>query len=364
MLFSYTYIEHTMEKMQGYIDFIFYDVWCVAKGNDYEINKLFAGNVELKDIITELDTSEVKGAEFFLMGLQQVFEDFKLLSVVEIDQLKHWYDSNNNIELCCAGDSSVTPVTYADISTLSKDLSKHLKSFYKNLYSQSFLSLKSIKNRIGEIDGHYQNFMDKNDEGKCPFCGIHDIKGNYHTKREAYDHYLPKDKYPFNTINFSNLVPACNECNSSYKLSKNTLFESTNPLSTTVGTRRKAFYPYSTNKNDIKFGITLSTQDWTNIIPDEIHFEMLPELLHEEIATWNDVYAIEERYKAKCCGKNDGKGWIIQIIDESENCKLSPEDYLSIKLQTAENSPLVDVNFLKKPFLEACQVAGIFNVKK
>ena len=38
----------------------------------------------------------------------------------------------------------------------------------------------------------------------CPFCGLGDIKGVHHTKRETYVHYLPKALYPFNSINFRN----------------------------------------------------------------------------------------------------------------------------------------------------------------
>jgi hypothetical protein len=30
MLFAYTYVPHAMEKMQEFIDFIFFEVWCKA----------------------------------------------------------------------------------------------------------------------------------------------------------------------------------------------------------------------------------------------------------------------------------------------------------------------------------------------
>ena len=47
----------------------------------------------------------------------------------------------------------------------------------------------------------------------------------------------------------------------------------------------------------------------------------------EEIATWLDVYGIEERYQAKCCGESDGKYWIEQVLDEWQNDGKKPEDY-------------------------------------
>tara|TARA_R110002072_G_scaffold3149_7_gene23516 strand:- start:2008 stop:3066 length:1059 start_codon:yes stop_codon:yes gene_type:complete len=352
-----------MENMQSYIDYIFNNVWCKAKNKKYDVNSLFKGNKELKDIIIELDTSELKGAEFFLKGLQLIFEDFKSLKPAQIKLLKHWYQSNNNIELCCLRDSSVSPVTYADISAaISSEFSKHLKDFYKNLYSQDFLALESIKNRVGDIDEHYQRFMSINKKGKCPFCGINIMKGIYHTKREAYDHYLPKDKYPFNSINFYNLVPACHECNSSYKLSINPLLPIKNPLISGASEGRKAFYPFSSNTYSIKIEMVLSTSNWNDISPDDIQINMKPNSLREMIDTWLDVYGIDERYKAKCCGESDGKGWIVQVLDEWKHDGREPDEFLKTLSRQTRNTPYCDDNFLKKPFLDACQKRGLFEV--
>jgi hypothetical protein len=363
MLFPYTYVPHSMEMMQEYLDFIFYDVWCQAQGKEYDIEELFSGNNALKTMITKLHTSEVQGADFFLTGLQQIFEDFKHLSDLQIEDLKQMYRANNDIEGVCSGCDHRMPATYADIDNISKDLSKHFKAFYKNIYSQSFLSLKSVRDRIGEIDNHYYDFMAENTQGKCPFCGISDIKGIYHSKREAYDHFLPKDKYPFNTINFHNLAPACHDCNSSYKLACDPLLHSKNPLTSSSGERRKAFYPYSTNTYTIELKVSLNVSDWAELTPDEIEVDAGPDQIKNEIDTWLDVYGIEERYKAKCCAENDGKGWIREIVDESINYGQAPMQYLEGKLKTASNQPWVDNNFLKKTFLEACRSNGVFDVK-
>ena len=142
MLFTYKYVPHSMEKMQEYIDIIFYEVWCQAKDNDYDIETLFACNDELRQLVTELHTSELKGAEFFLTGLQKIFQDFQMLSDADIVQLKCWYFSNNHIDMLCLGCPTLVPATYKTISTISITLSKHLKGFFKNLYSNDFLKLK------------------------------------------------------------------------------------------------------------------------------------------------------------------------------------------------------------------------------
>jgi hypothetical protein len=80
-----------------------------------------------------------------------------------------------------------------------------------------------------------------NTAGKCPFCGIGNIKSPHHTKREAHNHYLPKALYPFNSINVRNLAPTCHECNSTYKLSKD-------PAHNDAKRRRKAFNPYMSQR--------------------------------------------------------------------------------------------------------------------
>ena len=202
--------------------------------------------------------------------------------------------------------------------------------------------------------------MSKNTTGKCPFCGIADVKGIYHSKREAYDHFLPKAIYPFNSINFQNLAPACHECNSSYKLSRDPLYHAKNPLSQNAGNRRKAFYPYQSKGYAIKFEISLNCLDWTNIQPADITFETGPDELREELDTWLDVYGIEERYQAKCSADNDGKYWIEQVWDECRNYEKTPEQIIESRAKLAISRPFADVNFLRSPFLQACYHSGLF----
>ena len=187
-------------------------------------------------------------------------------------------------------------------------------------------------------------------------------EGTFHSKREAYDHYLPKSKYPFNSINFNNLAPACHECNSTYKQTKDPNFNPKDPLLAKTGGRRKSFYPYETIPYTIELDVTINTLDWTNITPTNISLTIGLELLDDEVHTWMDVYGIEERYKAKCCGENDGKYWIFQILDEFENDGRSPEEYLSILERQTSLRPFADMNFLKKPFLEACRRLGLFDL--
>ncbi len=53
MLFSYTYVPHKMEKMQAFIDFIFYEVWCKARVRGPFCLKLFEANAELYEVMED-----------------------------------------------------------------------------------------------------------------------------------------------------------------------------------------------------------------------------------------------------------------------------------------------------------------------
>lgn len=220
MLFSYTYVTHQMEKMQTFIDFIFHEVWCKAPTSGPFGLNLFDANAELREVMEAFYYSDAQGADFFYGHVERIYGLFSALTTVQINQFQQWYQGNNDLEKVCANDPGTHLARYADIAVNHKDLAAQLGAFFKGLYSQSLLDLAALRAKIGDIDDHYQTFVATNKAGKCPFCGIGDIKGEHHSKREAYDHYLPKALYPFNSINFRNLAPACHECNSSYKLSK------------------------------------------------------------------------------------------------------------------------------------------------
>lgn len=359
MLFPYTFVPHQMDKMQKFIDYIFHEVWCRAPSNPTFSFDLFDGNSDLKEVMEAFHYSDAKGADFFNGHVERIHQLFVTLTEAEIEQFRLWYQANNEIEKVCANDPSTHIARYAQINTVHETLAKQLASFFKGLYSQTLLDLAVLRGKIGDIDSHYHTFMEQNNSGKCPFCGIADMQGIYHSKREAYDHYLPKALYPFNSINFRNLVPACHHCNSSYKTSKDPAFTPKDPCN--LARRRKVFYPYSGQPHPIDITITINNSDVSNLSPEEIEIEFDSAGYTEEVETWKDIYGVEERYKAKCCSESDGKYWLAQVLDEWHEDERSPSDFLRTLRRQAKNSPLADTNFLKMAFLEACDQAGIFS---
>lgn len=358
MLFPYTYVPHQMEKMQEFIDFIFYEVWCKAPAGDKFGFDLFNCMPALREVIVTFHYSDTNDAEFFNTHLERIYNLFAKLKVAQINQLRAWYQANNNIEEVCSKDPSTSPIRYNDFPTDLKDVKAELAAFFKNLYSHiNNATLK--KAGIGDIDDHYKSFVKTNKTGKCPFCGINDLLGEYHSKREAYDHYLPKAIYPFNSINFRNLVPACHHCNSSYKTSKNPAYTPKDPSGTV--NRRAVFYPFTTAPHSIDLHVELRKTDIANLEPEDINLTFGPTVVNEQIETWIDVYDIEERYKAKLCTESDGKAWLTAVLDEWKELGREPNEYLQSLTLNTQKRPFTDCNFLKKPFLDACQSLGLFN---
>ena len=366
MLFPYIYVPHSMEKMQGFIDFIFFEVWCKAPIGEKFHPKLFATNPDLKEVMSAFGFSRkapARGMAFY-KDTKRIYGLFEPLSPADIKQLKKWYWGNNDLKKVCANNPAAHLVHYADIAAHHPSLSIQLAIFFKDIYSDDLLNLAALKGKIGNIDDHYQSFMVANDKGKCPFCGLNDLLGEYHSKREAYDHYLPKAFYPFNTINFRNLVPACHHCNSSYKGSKDTAFTPKDPCRTQ--TRRKLFYPYASQPWHIELRVSLQQSARENLQPNDITLDFGPTELAEQIDTWKEVYGIEERFRAKLCSA-DARDWLEQMLtqqrwhDQSTGLKgRSTATYLEEVAEYAHERPWANANFLKHGFLQACAMAGVF----
>lgn len=356
MLFPYQYVSHKLNRMQSFINFIFFEVWCKApKSGAFRLD-LFDGNPDLKEVMTTFYYSDKKNAQFFSGHIERIYGLFAQLSRSDIRKFRKWYRGNNNIKMICANVSAIRLARYTDIPIKHEALTKQLAEFFKGLYDH--LDVEVLKMKIGSIDDHYKTFMGENTAGKCPFCGLSDMLGEYHSRREAYDHYLPKTLYPFNSVNFFNLVPACHYCNSSYKTSKDPAFTPKDPARAVH--RRKIFYPYAKPGYNIEVKINLNTSDIDRLEPSNIQLSFGPPGLNEEIDTWKDVYGIEERYKAKCCSETDGKYWLTQVLDEWKEDGRLPADYLTSLAKRASKSPFADCNFLRKAFLDACDNVGVF----
>lgn len=350
MLFQYKFVPHAMDKMQDFIQFIVLDVWCLADPAVSFNLSLFDGCPDLKEVMTSFFYDDTKAGDAFYKAVESIYEKFRRLSPQDRTQFRQWYHANNDIENSCGNPTGHEVIRYEDLEAGFPDLQKPLYAFFKSLYSKDLLELAALKKHIGDLKDHYDQFVTVNSVGKCPFCGMTDLKSVYHSKREAYDHYLPKSIYPFNSINFRNLAPACHECNSTYKSTKDPAFAPKDKL--IAGQRRKAFYPYTAKAHSIEFSITLRHCDLKTLKPDDVTLNFGPAGAIEELQTWEDVYGIEERYRAKFCD-GDAIAWLETYrISNRSSEKKSPQAFIDDVHEECEKSPFANLNFLRKAFLD------------
>lgn len=373
MLFFYKYVHHDIEKLQSCIDFLFLNVWCKAYG-DFSIEKVKECDM-LYNIIKfyyEKQKSNTTDNDYFYGPVKEIYELFAELNEKKKEQIAKWYSDNNKIKELCKGNIKVTPVIYETFKEYTPILAPKLKTFFENLYT-NILSLEGIKKEIGELSDHYKNFLQINKPNICPYCGIHKFEAYKDKKRSDYDHYLPKSKYIFNSINLRNLTPICGDCNRKFKSSRD-------PLHDKNDKRRKAFYSYDKGDIDIKIGIELKTDNIDNITEKDIKLTIETNKYKEEVETWKECFGIEDRYIAgfiASLGGSDAEEWLTSIQDwieveceeESEDNELTIEEKNKIKrkvimktIKVAKKSLYSKKNFLKIAFYEACMNAGILKV--
>jgi hypothetical protein len=360
MLFAYTYVPHAMEKMQEYIDYIFSKVWCKAPEEEYGLH-LFKRSASLYQIMQELYRRDLAGqlgngaGRWFYRSVNEIFNEFKLLSKGDIDIYRNYFDANNSIEELCSASTDKNPVLYEHLGSTNVSLNKKLEDFYSNIYSNGFFALKHVKETIGsDLNKYYDDFVRSNTNGICPFCGLMPLDNEFDPTRDAFDHYLPKSKYPFNSVNLKNLCPSCNKCNSGSKKDKNPLYDDDK-------NRRKAFYPFSESIPNIEISVSVRDKNWDQLAPESLSIDFDSSTHFEEVGTWNDLFRIERRYLARCCDNKGGLFWLSRVFDECHNYKLSVRDMLNAEIQSATNNKWYEANFLKKAFLEGCQRAGLFD---
>jgi hypothetical protein len=248
---------------------------------------------------------------------------------------------SNQIKQICNGEYK--PIKFDNKAT---GIDKILKNLFRDLYQQVLDGdpFRELNNTT--LREHFNQFCDANaDITLCPICGIGELKKSQDITRDQYDHYLPKALYPFSSINFSNLVPCCKECNS---------FDAKGEKDTIEVSTGKFFFPYDDNHKGISLVVSVR-EDNSEIekIDLELSFSN-PDNKNDEIDSWKTIYAIENRYRGYI-GARIGK-WYKYYFEYIGSPKLSHLDISSRKqscMLSLEINESLGLEFIRKPVIDA-----------
>lgn len=336
MLYPYKYPKAKIQQLQSFVNYIMLEVVLRAKKIPDPTFSVGLVIPKYEGIIRDVN------AKYILDPISNMYLDSKKLDRFHLKLLRKAVLENNRIEELC--DGRFSPVRYKYLSTFftqnfEKDMLENINTFCAKLYEKC-LCFAPIYNMFGKIKEYHDLLVQ--DDDRCHFCGNTSLVTKYESVRNAFDHYLAKQTYPFVSVNFKNLVPACNACNSLYKKSKDILLQ---------GEKRvKAFYPYTNQSYSIQVTIKFKkgrvyTKD---LKPSDFNLECTCVGYQEQVDTWMRIYSIEKQYKAKCCSPTY-KAYLTSIFDDVKNKNMSIDD----SLRHYENNIDYDMNFLKVAFFKA-----------
>ena len=333
MIFKYNYISHEAEKLHELAKHIVIDVWCKSQGKNFTLTKIKVENDFRK---------KVKKTPVYLEEpIHKIFKICSKFDNTKIAYIEEAFNRNNEIEELCK--NTISPIFYKDLEiNTSKEFSEEVKLFFNNLY-------KKVFNQVPfEINKHYNEFF-KINKKLCPFCGLNTLEKDSSNHRDDYDHYLPKDKYPFNAVNFKNLLPMCSDCNKKWKKTKN-------PIKDTIS--KKAFYYYSSTQPEFEVEVEITNSDLMNF---DAEIKLNSSTMQEEVDTWNRLFSLSERYKDDfVCHEEFGISWIQKILSNKRKAEAINKSYdIDLEIWGLEEKLVADKNFLRIPFFNACKKEDI-----
>ncbi len=277
MIHAYTYIETPQSRLHEFVMAFFNRI-------EFETGE-FSNELFVKEFYENLVKRHRK-----ILG--RAFKDIYRI-IKEWDQPKRSVfcksvRESNEIKDICAG--RITPWKEGDIPEEIRYLTKNL---FANLY-ESVLKGEIFQPVYGTRKDHYHLFKKhlKNNYEYCPACGIRPMHTYEDDITDQYDHYLPKDLYPFSSVNFQNLVPVCTDCNSFQVKGNDDILRHTG----------KVFFPFDDDHSEIEIDIKIKKND---VELSNIEWNVSYSCSNgkqDEIEAWKKIYKIESRHKKHISG--------------------------------------------------------------
>lgn len=257
---------------------------------------------------------------------------------------------SNDIENICNG--SVRPTKATEIEATVSIL---LVTLFKKLYKDVLFG-EYFKPHYGDRKTHYHEFRRHAHNGyeNCPACGMRPMHTWVDEITDQYDHYLPKDIYPFSAVNFKNLVPICSDCNMA-------LVKHNKDILAYTG---KVFYPFDTSHQAITFDITIAKNDSDlERIEWQIDYSCAAGK-SAELSAWKAIYKIEDRHKKHLEGRI--KRWYKNYWDDftdADSIRIIPNEgdrkskYLKTKKSSSPFEYKCLLAYLNDPYATAMSAA-------
>jgi len=225
---------------------------------------------------------------------EKTFEEYVQLTLQDKNTFQQLYENHRmTIQNLSNEVYALSPITDP-----LNNIWKFIKELGAYLY-QTTLRLVCFKNIPCvdySIDDHFEKFKELNGR-VCCFCALNEYEEEWEPEedddettkwRAAYDHYLPKKHYPLSSIDFNNLLPCCEKCNSKAKGEKDILFNS-------GGNRLVAFTPYVDHETVMFLVIFNAVEKKCKLSVDNT--------LHEEhrkkTENWNRIFRVLPRAQTK-----------------------------------------------------------------
>tara|TARA_R110002124_G_scaffold169256_7_gene336863 strand:+ start:10552 stop:11589 length:1038 start_codon:yes stop_codon:yes gene_type:complete len=278
MINNYTFYESPQNKLHDFVISFFNKI-------EFETTA-FSEDFFIKEFYDNLVSRHTGILRKSLKNIYDIIKDWKQIDKTLFCEAIR---KSNDIKGICNGD--IIPWKEADIPLEVRELTKTL---FIKLYEDVLKGSIFKENYGGRLD-HYHAFkkIAHNDYEFCPACGMVEMKTYEDKRTDQYDHYLPKDIYPFSSVNFENLVPICIDCNSLEVKSNKDILSYTG----------KVFYPFEGNMDQIIIEIQIKTNntDLSKIVWDIDYSCIIAK--DEEIQAWKNVYNIESRHQTHVSGR-------------------------------------------------------------
>lgn len=339
MLRPFKHTSSKFYKINSFVNHLFLDV--VFRANSLEDDE-FNSNLLLPKYRGFVENIN---EDYILNPINECYKICKTISYKDLKVLRRGVHNNARIRELC--NNLIIPLQYSDIDKIHPELSKHLKKFFNYLYDD-VIGRAPVYGNYERIEDFYKSLIGRSLTCRC--CGTGKILNKFHSKRSALDHYLPRNHYPFLSINCNNLIPICDTCNSKYKLGQDTLFEEFKRGKKNISReRRKAFYPYCRTSVPISIKVTFNVPYSEDILPEEIDIDFESSGYEEQLETWERLFGIKENYKADICSEDTHMYYEEQLYANS-TYGITMQDYIELLKNT---DTFYDKKFLRIGMLEA-----------